>query len=177
MECFVMCQTFDEIYAKVLELVDMFRIKALKMILSQHVFQTSPNRRANRCIANYEISLNVFLESTSLQELKQDVDKCLQPSGSQFEILHLVLNEQWLDCTLKALEKLMYEVFHVHKNVLLHFSVSSGSVVVSWEFPAHLTTVIVDLVTAKIDFLFNNGVLSLTVGNEVIFSFTPPTVS
>ena len=177
MECFVMCQTFDEIYAKLLELVDMFRIKALKMILSQHVFRTSPNRRANQYIANYEISLNVFLESTSLRELKQDVNKCLQPSASQFECLHLVLNEQWLDSTLKALDKLMYGVFRVHKNVFLNISVSSGSVNVSWEFPAHLTTVVVDLVTAKIDYLFNNGALSLTVGNEPIFSFTPRTVS
>ena len=172
MECFLMYQTFDEIYAKVLELVDMFRIKALKMIISQHVFGTSTNRRANQCIDNYEIFLNVFLESTSLRELKQDVNKCLQTSGSQFECINLVLNEQWLDCTLKALEKLMHEVFHVHRNVLLNISVSSGSVHVIWKFPEQLTTVLIDLAKAKIDFFLSNGVLSLTIGFSAIIPST-----
>ena len=165
---FLMCQTFDEVYAKVLEFVDMFRIKALKTVISRHVFLASPNSRANRCIIEYESSLNVFLRSTSLRELKQDVNTCLQPSGSQFECLHLVLKEKWLDCTLKALDKLMHEVFLVHKNVFLNISISSGSLHVSWEFPAHLTTIIVDLVKSKIDILSANGVHCLAIGKKVL---------
>lgn len=167
-ESFLMCQTFDEVYAKVLELVDMFRIRALKTVISRHVFLASPNCRANRCITEYETSLNIFLRSTSLRELKQNVNTCLHPSGPQFECLHLVLKEKWLDCTLKALDKLMHDVFLVHKNVFLNISVSSGSLYVSWEFPAHLTTTIVDLVNSKIDILSGNGVLCLTIGNKVL---------
>ena len=167
-ESFLMCQTFDEVYAKVLELVDMFRIKALKTVISRYVFLASPNSQANRCITEYEVSLNIFLRSTSLRELKQNVNTCLHPNGPQFECLHLVLKEKWLDCTLKALDKLMHDVFLVHKNVFLNISVSSGSLHVSWEFPAHLTTIIVDLIKSKIDILSGNGVLHLAIGNKIL---------
>ena len=131
--------TIDQIYDELLADNNMFLLRSLKSFVHwyfHHMYRTN-HFYAERLISAYERKKDKFMSSVKLKQLKDMVLQVVPEEGlieSKHECLTLVLKEKCGDCTLKMLERLMFDVFGIHSSVCIIFQVIHGSIIVKWQF-------------------------------------------
>lgn len=161
-----------ELFNKLTNENDIFKVKMFQTFFRSYFGKHPSRRRASmNYITSHQMKTNKFEESVKFMHLK-DCVQLVQPRLSDFDCLTLILSDNWPDCVLSELRKLLKKVFNIHETVLLRIIVRRGSLIVEFEFPAHLNPIIADHVLKNTNFLRSNNVLKLMIGGKVYFQKT-----
>ena len=111
----------------------------------------------------YSTEVEQFMDSTTLENLKQQVMGQIQAGKRQVE---LKLSSRWTKVTIKQFKQLLNVLFH--SKYLTHMTVTEGCLCVTWT-ATNTTSKIVKNKAYNTEFMMAIGVLHLTVGDTVIY--------
>ena len=119
-------------------------------------------------VQKYRHEMIAFKESTKMKDL---IDKIKQKIPSKVKVA-LKVKKMWLDVKLKHFEDLVKLVFEEYADSLYVISVNEGCMCVMWSVPEVIAFF---MLTERLSRLENEmlkaiGVISLTVGNIVVFN-------
>ena len=131
------------------------------------------NRTALEVLNSYQVKLNEFLRTTTLEEFEL-ADQSLRPLvGTEKEHFKLSLDEdQWCKKTLKKLKKMLADVYEQDSHYLVNFSLSRGSIVICVPVRKSVASVLRRRTIDSRYKLEEEGVLQVLVGITGLFSLT-----
>ena len=117
----------------------------------------------NEKFKKYSTEVEQFIDSTTLENLKQQVMGQIQAGKRQVE---LKLSSRWTKVTIKQFKQLLNVLFH--SKYLTHMTVTEGCLCVTWT-ATNTTSKIIKNKAYDTEFMTAIGVLHLTVEDTVIY--------
>ena len=125
-------------------------------------------------ISSYEERIVAIKRGASISSLKTTVlgQITSKPQLPGIILVHIVLSNEWLPCSISIVEKLALNIFSFlgHPEELHWFKIAYGSpnIIVQFHFPESLMVQLIDSGKKKKEFMKALGVSILKVGNEYV---------
>ena len=158
------CITYDKVFNILRRHWHYLKYRLLQRIIHNFLFGTDLPVQLQK----YQDDMTAFKKSTKMKDLA-DFVKSKQSTAGEVPIA-LKVKEAWLDVTLEHFEFLVKLLFKEYDESLQDIFVQKGSMYVTWSVSEKIASLIITRCGFNINVLKAIGVISLTVGTNVVFN-------